>query len=86
VPATVTHVALAATRRLTVRTSVAPPPPSDTSWTYCSTTGAICDLIGLRDVRLNASNGTAALRKTLREYSVRGELRQRVLQEHPGSE
>lgn len=48
--ATVDGVRLAATPSLTVHT------PSPT-FTFCSTTGAVCDFIGRRDVRLVAENG-----------------------------
>ena len=32
-------------------------PPSAGSWTFCSGTGTVCEFLGLRDVRLVASNG-----------------------------
>jgi Domain of unknown function (DUF1996) len=62
VRATVTAVAIAATRLVTVRAAATPPPPppppSDTSWTFCSNPGAFCEnFTGLRTVRLVASNG-----------------------------
>lgn len=40
--------------------AVAPPvvpAPAVVTWTFCSNTGAVCDYLGLRDVRLIASNG-----------------------------
>ena len=35
------------------------PAPALASWTFCSNTGAVCEFLGLRDVRLIASNGAA---------------------------
>ncbi len=63
VRATVTGVALTATRLVTVRAAAAPPPPpppppGDTTWTFCSNPGAFCEnFTGLHTVRLVASSG-----------------------------
>ena len=58
--ATVTSVAITATRPLTVRAASTPPSPqpSDTSWTFCSNPSAFCEnFTGLHTVRLVASSG-----------------------------